>query len=771
MRLEQVYVRFFKSLNYDYEFKANHPEAEAQWQATDQGWLPHIRVPLEPDVTAVVGANESGKSQLLDAIEILLGEEPNLRKGFCRYSPLYSVEDGFRRLPEFAADMRVETDHEAEVLSRFGLHVPINDTFFFSRPGIEMPYISTQAGGTPTELDSDRLQELVAIFPKVFRLRTDDELPEVVPIHDLVPSGTTSPFPTRRTRNSLFRLLRQLVDEGTTAGRAAEIEAEFNADTESEGALLARALLTQVAHIAPESFLELSEALESGGEGEVAGLVDRMNASIARHLNLQRWWTQDDSFELRLSLREHEVTFAVRDRTGTVYSIAERSRGLKYFLAYFVNLRTHDRPTDRRELVLVDEPDAYLSAAGQQDLLRLIEDYSVQGPSGTAQVVYVTHSPFLINKNASYRIRVIEKGVGDEGTRVVKAAAHNRYEPLRTALGAFVAETAFIGGSNLFVEGPADQIVLAGMSNYRLRRQAPPSECFDLNSTTVVPCGGSDSVPYMTYLARGRGETKPPCVALLDGDVAGRAAIARLKKIEVNNKRVLADDFVVDLAKWAAACDGLRVHSAVKVTELEDLIPIPVAVTAMRRYATRLLGRADADIVGLSSDAVTAALGATEGALWNACAEVFSATCHDTLEKVGFAREMIDFITEPTTGRNRPSGVADLDVNFGHLVRHLADLLRRAKQIEGENRRARRLGRAVDGFLADFPSGCTRDRASLMLREVEGVADETAAGDALLAAVRSIQREFKIGSDPLEVVPDYPAFVDRVGQLKYVGIE
>ena len=771
MRVLQVYVRFYKSLNYDYEFKARHPEKEAEWQRTDQGWLPHIRIPLEPDVTAVVGANESGKSQLLDAIEILFGDEPNERRGFCRYSPLYSVEDGLRRLPEFAADLEVETEHEVEVLASLNFPVGVEQPFFFCRPGLDSPYVSTAAGEPATHLSSDQLLVLEGIFPKIFRLRTDDELPEVVPMHALVPEDRSERMPPRRTRISLLRLLTRFIDEGTVAANAAEIEAQMNSDADVEGASLAAALLTQVAHIAPDSFLEVTEALERNGEGEVAGLIEQMNSSIARHLNLQRWWTQDEAFQLRLSVQDHEITFAVRDRTGTVYSISERSRGLKFFLAYFVNLLTHDRPSDRRELVLIDEPDAYLSAAGQQDLLRLIEDYSGSGPTGGAQTVYVTHSPFLINKNAGHRIRVIEKGVGEEGTRVVKNATQNRYEPLRTALGAFVAETAFIGGSNLFVEGPADQILLAGMSSYRLRRGAPPSKCFDLNSTTVVASGGADSVPYMTYLARGRGETKPPCVALLDGDASGKAAIKRLKKIEANNKRVLPDEFIVDLAEWAAGRANLKVQSSVTVTEIEDLISLPVAVSAMGRYATRLLGCSSEVVDELTTGAVEAALQDAGGSVWEACADLFQAVCGESLEKVGFAREVIDYLNEPVSGRNRPTGVADLETNFGHLVEHLSERLRDAVRSEAENRRSRRLDRIIDGFLADFPAPCLRDRAALMLREVEAAADETEAGDKLLASTRAIFRDFQIGSDPLELVPDYQSFVELVGLLKYVARE
>jgi hypothetical protein len=85
---------------------------------------------------------------------------------------------------------------------------------------------------------------------------------------------------------------------------------------------------------------------------------------------------------------------------------------------------------------------------------------------------------FLIDKNNADRIRVLEKGVGDEGTRVVRNVSRNPYEPLRSAFGAFVAETTFIGNCNLMVEGPADQILLGGATTHlRLRGRHDSENC------------------------------------------------------------------------------------------------------------------------------------------------------------------------------------------------------------------------------------------------------------------------------------------------------
>jgi hypothetical protein len=119
-------------------------------------------------------------------------------------------------------------------------------------------------------------------------------------------------------------------------------------------------LLTKIARIKESSFTELRNAIAEEREGLVNGLIQEMNNSIARHLNVSRWLSQDPEFQLRVSPREHELVFTIRDRTGTDYSFTERSRGLRYFLSYYVQLRSHDRPASGSEVLLMDEPDAYL---------------------------------------------------------------------------------------------------------------------------------------------------------------------------------------------------------------------------------------------------------------------------------------------------------------------------------------------------------------------------------------------------------------------------
>jgi hypothetical protein len=414
----------------------------------------------------------------------------------------------------------------------------------------------------------------------------------------------------------------------------------------------------------------------------------------------------------------------------------------------------------------MDEPDAYLSASGQQDLLRVLEHHARPDDSDREdQVVYVTHSPFLINRNAGHRVRVVDKGSRDEGTRHVKDATRNHYEPLRTSLGAFVAETAFIGGDNLFVEGIADQVLLAGMNMRLLRGGAAPSTCLDLNQVTIVP--GGSNVPYMLYLARGRDQVKPACVVLVDGDTAGETARKQIKKGGAHGKPTVADDLIVQVAEWAESA-GPDVTDGVIVREPEDLVPVTVAVAAARRYARAFLGLDEDTAKGLTEDAVTSKLSDVDGSLWDALDGAFEAIFDTQIGKAGFAKELLGYLADSGGATSRPAGVPALDKNFALLIGHLADTLALARERESSSRRDQRLDRIIDTFTADYAAGCTRDRAATTLKRLDAAVDDTTAGDLIRAETARLRREFRLTVEPLKTVDEYPAFLERLGNLRHL---
>ncbi|WIM89674.1 AAA family ATPase [Candidatus Mycobacterium wuenschmannii] len=763
MHIREICIRFYKSFNFDYELKATPGATPEPWQLTQDGWMPHVRIAIEADITAIVGANESGKTHLLDAIKIVLTGEGLHQRDFCRSSALFSVERGSRLFPEVGGSFNLN-DNERATLN--GSQIPLrkNGDLLLLRPA---PGAATvvDKDGDRVDLTDAQASVVQGLLPSPYELNTDTPLPDSISISAL--TNRSQRLTSRKARIDFLTFLTSLTSEEEVTKNAASVFAFASAqDAEaSKQQQLGVDLLTKIARIEESSFAELQNAIAEEREGLVNGLIQEMNNSIARHLNVSRWWSQDPEFQLRVSPCEYELVFTIRDRTGTDYSFTERSRGLRYFLSYYVQLLSHPRPSVGTEVLLMDEPDAYLSASGQQDLLKILEHHARPEDSDREdQVIYVTHSPFLINRNAGHRVRVVDKGSRDEGTRYVKDATRNHYEPLRTSLGSFVAETAFIGGDNLFVEGIADQVLLAGMNTRLLRAGAPPSQCLDLNQVTIVP--GGANIPYMLYLARGRDQVKPACAVLLDGDDAGQTARKQIKRGGARGKPTVADDLVVVVSEWADQAQ-LTTSPGVVVQEPEDLIPINVAVPAARRYAKSFLGLDDDTVKALTEENLTDELSAQGGSLWDALTGAFEAVFDTQITKAGFAKELLAYLSE-FEGSNRPAGGPALDANFAALIQCLAETLSLARERELEARRDQRLDRIIDTFTADHPNGCTRDRAAAALKRIDAAVDDTIAGDFIQAATARIRRDFKLLAEPLKTVDEYSKFLEAFKNLRHL---
>jgi predicted ATP-dependent endonuclease of OLD family len=778
MFLSAVYIRFFRSFNFDYLRKAHSDFQPSVWDALEPGGLqyPYVKVPIEDTITTVVGANESGKSQLLSAIKIALTGEGIRRGDFCRYSQFFAVNKDMA-LPEFGLEFKDLSSDDRQALIEACTTLPGDDdftSFALFRPGNGSLVIYVPRADTWERHELDVPDTLASVLPAWFEIDAEVALPPSVPLSHLAQRSAgslrTSP---RRSRQ---RFLNTLFDEGPswfsspdamTAAGPSIVSAYSSASTDDTQHLaelsLVDDLLLKVAGIDRSAFQELLAAVDEGRDGYANGIVEQMNKQLATSLNFPNWWSQDHQFQLLLTLRDQDLVFTIRDRTGTEYSADERSGGLKYFLSYFVQYLAHEPPSSGApEILLMDEPDAYLSSSGQQDLLRIFENFALpQDPERPrCQVVYVTHSPFLINKNHGERIRVLEKGEGDEGTRVVRNVSRNHYEPLRSAFGGFVGETTFISNCNLMLEGMSDQILLAGMSARLRELRTPNVHNLDLNTVTLVPAGSASHIPYLVYLARGRDEDRPAVIVLLDSDQSGNDARKELKRGH-QGKQLIAPDLVLQL--------GVLQHNEVTsstppgVEAIEDLIPLEIGVAAVKRYAQDFLAVDEREhLKALTvSDIDISKYSGTHDALATAAQTKVPGL---RIDKVGLARSVMHVIQhDPSLA----SAAGVMDGNFRTLFRELSSRQRKAQREITQEKTAAKIKRLKRSFLLDHPISATRAEATILLEDIDAVLDNSVDADDFRSAIRDIRRAFTLDDDPHESVTDYQKFQTALQSLVY----
>jgi predicted ATPase len=803
MLLKTVFVRFYKSFNFDY-LRKYHAQAERQpWEMIDDMWYPYVRVPIDPKVTTVVGANESGKSHLLTAIEKGVSGDGIEREDFCRYSQFFTVERGQMKWPDFGFEWDDLTSVDQQRV-RSACNIAEGTSFdrfllFRTNRGSLTVYIPRGGDYSHHELEGDAAVNFRNILPRVFRLDPEIALPDSVSIRGLAkgklePERSRFELINRRQRFGLletFELATLNPDWFASPEAVQQYAAHISpamspllrgskvngndglADQKSREFRLAYDLLCKVADVDPEALAELYRALRDGKEGHANGIIQEINDRLAATLNFPNWWVQDRNFRLVVSPREFDLVFTIRDRTNTDYSFNERSSGLKYFLSYYVQYRAHEPRGDRQELLLMDEPDAYLSSQAQQDLLKIFEAFAFpEDGRQPIQVIYVTHSPFLIDKNHAERIRVLEKGVGEEGTRVVKDAAKNHYEPLRSAFGAFVGETTFIGNCNLMVEGQADQILLAGAATHLRRLSVSTLETLDLNRVTIVPAGSAPHIPYMVYLARGRDVEQPAVIVLLDSDRSGNDARRRLRKGGAYGRQLLKDNFILQIGDLGGEA-GLSLGRSGAPVEMEDLIPLPICAEAARKYAREVCGVSEREAAVITPEAISKKL-TGDRTVFDAVAECFDDLPEDGLhiEKVGFARNVVEVVGE-LARESDPAGshksLEEFEANMKILFRKLNRIRREAERELVSERVTHKINRLKDSFLQDHPFAARREDAHVLFDDMEASLDDGPESDPVRIAIMNLRREFRIDDDMTRPIEGYEKFKEGLERVKYAG--
>jgi len=234
--------------------------------------------------------------------------------------------------------------------------------------------------------------------------------------------------------------------------------------------------------------------------------MEAVGADLTR--KVRKYWHQNDSLRLRVDIdpvEEHRADgshiinrfLQLRvedDRHNFTNSLDVRSAGFRWFISFLAAFEEFE--ADQSVIVLLDEPALSLHARAQRDFLDFIEETL----AAHHQVLYTTHSPFMVDAGHLERVRVVEDMGPDEGTKVksqLMSKDPDTLSPLQGALGYDIAQNIFVGPDNLVVEGLSDYTYLTVMSE------------------VLRAAGRGHLDPRWRVLPAGGGGTMPAAVALL----------------------------------------------------------------------------------------------------------------------------------------------------------------------------------------------------------------------------------------------------------------
>ncbi|EPC8419176.1 endonuclease [Bacillus wiedmannii] len=197
---------------------------------------------------------------------------------------------------------------------------------------------------------------------------------------------------------------------------------------------------------------------------------------------------------------------------------SQRSKGFQWFLSFFFAINS---VKGEGSIILIDEPGPYLHPKAQKDVLKALEVLTESN-----QIIFTTHSPYLINPNNLERIRLVSRDnknctIVENKIHASSKAKKEVYTPIITAIGLDLSGAfGTFGEYNTIVEGISDYFYLECMKKY-------VDNIEKFGEMRFIPSIGASNIDNLASLLKGWGVDFK---VLLDNDKAGRDEQKELKK-------------------------------------------------------------------------------------------------------------------------------------------------------------------------------------------------------------------------------------------------
>jgi len=273
--------------------------------------------------------------------------------------------------------------------------------------------------------------------------------------------------------------------------------------------------------------------------------IENLNGELT--LNFQDFWRQNvgkkNKIKINFELSHYDhthpeksgkpfVEFWIKDEQERLYP-KQRSRGVRWFLSFFLELKATDIDrSQRNKVLLIDEPGVSLHARAQEDVLKVFDDISDQ-----IQIIYTTHSPHLIDVDKLYRILAVQRDIDDDvnsetlvfSARSLKSATADTLSPIYSSMGARLNQQEIIKSFN--------NIIVKDLGTFYFMKAIVALTGFE-KECYFLPASGTESMPTMVNILMGWGIEY---IILTFGNHKEQSVYEQLMKEQFDNQ--------IDLAK------------------------------------------------------------------------------------------------------------------------------------------------------------------------------------------------------------------------------
>jgi energy-coupling factor transporter ATP-binding protein EcfA2 len=466
----------------------------------------------------LVGPNDAGKSTVFRAIRLAAGD--------CKFdSPVDRALLG-RDTPAWV-QLKVIADSEADPAVRasaMALGFSPAPTMFagVTRPapaGGEPQYEGLPQGLSSTRASYDagpQNPELptAAVMPPVIGFDLFAEPSGDVRVTAVTPGSVTFPGPAKFAKPADVR---RLLFAPCYVGEVVALPDSVEKAQLDVHAAITRALVASAGEL---------DVLFSGDRRERVRVKKRIEDWFSDAVARTGFWKNPPVLRLE---HEGEATLSLSLKFGAEGDVPPSNAGAgnNWMVAFAIWLHSQRNVPNR--LFLIDEPGMHLDPRNQKRLRECLEKLSEMG-----QVIYSTHSPFLVPRSRPDRIIQVNY---DRLTKRPQGADLGR---VRAALGIVGADTFLFGSANLIVEGDSDRIYV--------ERFAAAIGAFS-EEVAVVSAGGAANVEPVARVLQ---SLETLLAVLFDADREGRrqanSLTRRLPTIDAKKVFHLVEDEKVQCA-------------------------------------------------------------------------------------------------------------------------------------------------------------------------------------------------------------------------------
>jgi len=502
----------------------------------DSGW-----VDIEPDVTALVGKNESGKSTLLHSLFRLNPANAGYRKRFdaTEEYPRWRMTTDRRagdlaHVKPITAVFEVEDGELAGLAQALGVpSLPKGTTVQSSRSygnnwtvslrltaeqavraaadaiGVQADDIADLTGDSLADIGKAAKEAAAGLEEKgeTARAAALKKLPNQIKSYEQLVAGPLTQEQIDALAGRLPKFF-YFSNYATLPGdiNLTDLLAKVQADADLTAPEQTAAALLRFAGVTGEEFVD--NTMESR-KAELEA------AAIELTRQVFEYWKQNTDLSVDFYDDPREVDRDPQDRPiihrflnvrlkdnrhgGVTTNFSTRSSGFQWFFSFLAAFNEYETSNDR-VIVLLDEPGTSLHGEAQQDFLRFINERL----GAKQQVIYTTHSQHMIDPAAYEKLRAVEDrstrenpDAGAVVTPVRLSGDRDTLLPIQAALGYSINQHLFIGAQrHLVVEGGADYVYLAEMSAHLAetgRKSLDPR-------LAILPVGGADKIPAFVAL-------------------------------------------------------------------------------------------------------------------------------------------------------------------------------------------------------------------------------------------------------------------------------